>query len=139
MNAVPLCHEGAVFCLSSRQIDIYWDRFAHHIERFCRETGEAEVEQLRSDLRETKKQFWGFDDGEKISFVCLTAIDGPLCWLWVCCGTESWPGQIERGLAEIEQWAKSVQCKRLKLRGRPGWERRLEGFTRTAVILEKEI
>lgn len=130
---------GRVFCLASDEIDSHWKRFAHHLERFCRETQESTVGQLRSDLKAARKQFWGFDDGGCISVVCITEVAGPLCWLWACCGTESFPRQIERGLAEITAWAQDIGCKKLKIRGRVGWERRLPGFKRSAVILEKEI
>lgn len=136
---VPLHHEGAVFCLASHEIETHWKDFAHHLERFCDETKEAQVDALREDLTSARKQFWGFDDGEKVSVVCLTSIEGAICWLWVGCGTESWKGQFERGIYEIERWAKSIGCNRLKIRGRVGWERKLAGFKRTAVIIEKEI
>lgn len=135
-----LPEQGAVFCLTSDQIDLYWSRFAHHLERFCGETStEYALDELQDDLRAARKQFWGFDDGEHISMVCLTEIRRSVCWLCVCCGDETFARQIERGLEAIAAWAADTGCKTLKIRGRLGWERRLKGFRRTAVILEKEL
>lgn len=39
----------------------------------------------------------------------------------------------------IETWAKSIGCEALIIFGRPGWQRALEGYKRTAVVLEKRL
>lgn len=135
----PPEHEGAVVCFRSSEIDTYWSQFAHHLERFEKETDELTIPWVREELKATRKQLWGFDDGERISLICVTEISGLLCWLWAVCGTETFPGQIERGVAAIEKWAQEMGCKKLKIRGRLGWERRLKGFKRSAIILERDL
>ena len=39
----------------------------------------------------------------------------------------------------LEEWAKSIKCDTLLIMGRPGWQRALEGYRRTAVVLEKRL
>jgi hypothetical protein len=128
--------EPRVFCLRSDEVAAYWPDFAHHVERFSCETGEITPAVLFDDLQAARKQLWGIHDGEKVSGIAVTEVAPPVCWIWAACGTAG-PGHIERVLEQIEAWAKSLGCERLKLRGRIGWERRLPQFKRTGVVLEK--
>jgi len=39
----------------------------------------------------------------------------------------------------IEEWARHINCDTMLIMGRPGWQRALEGYRRTAVVLEKRL
>lgn len=39
----------------------------------------------------------------------------------------------------VEEWARSINCDTMLIMGRPGWQRALEGYRRTAVVLEKKL
>jgi len=39
----------------------------------------------------------------------------------------------------VEEWARSIQCDAMIIMGRPGWQKALEGYKRTAVVLEKRL
>ena len=39
----------------------------------------------------------------------------------------------------VETWAKQIKCDVMLIMGRPGWERALDGYKRTAVVLEKKL
>lgn len=39
----------------------------------------------------------------------------------------------------VETWAKNIKCDTMLIMGRPGWERALDGYRRTAVVLEKKL
>ena len=39
----------------------------------------------------------------------------------------------------IEEWARHINCDTMLIMGRPGWQRALEGYKRTAVVLEKRL
>lgn len=39
----------------------------------------------------------------------------------------------------IEEWARKIGCDTMLIMGRPGWQRALEGYRRTAVVLEKKL
>ena len=128
-----------IFCLSSRESEMYWPRIAPHLERFCRETAIGDLESLYRDLQDARKQCWGMAEGSRISLICLTSIENSICWIWACVGKEELMGQFEEGLAQITSWAHSIGCKALRVRGRKGWQRRLRDFKTLEIILEKEI
>lgn len=39
----------------------------------------------------------------------------------------------------VEEWARAIGCQMMLIMGRPGWQRALEGYRRTAVVLEKRL
>lgn len=39
----------------------------------------------------------------------------------------------------LEEWARHINCDTMLIMGRPGWQRALEGYRRTAVVLEKRL
>lgn len=39
----------------------------------------------------------------------------------------------------VEEWARHIQCDTMLIMGRPGWQRALDGYKRTAVVLEKRL
>lgn len=39
----------------------------------------------------------------------------------------------------VEEWARHIQCNTMLIMGRPGWQRALDGYKRTAVVLEKRL
>lgn len=131
----------SVFCLGSEQIDSLWPEFGHHIERLERETGLL-ASQIRDDLKVAKQQLWGFQT-EVITGVAITNVyktaRGSVCEIYGACGTESAPGQIDAIYEAIEKWANDIGCTRMRVLGRKGWKRRLNGYRETGIILEKEL
>lgn len=132
-----------VFCLGAEQIDNLWDLYSRHLERFERETKLLRAADLREDLKLAKKQLWGYQDGPDILGIVITHIfqtpTGPCCEIVAACGTQSRKGQIDELFAAIEEWARNIGCKRIRILGRPGWQRRLKEFTQVGIILEREI
>lgn len=87
-------------------------------------------------------QLWSYHDGERFRGVLATRIVpttlGPLCSLWVCVGIEA--DELMGGmLAEVERWARSIGCYATEIVGREGWQRKLPGYTKKAVVLEKRL
>lgn len=39
----------------------------------------------------------------------------------------------------VEGWARHIKCDTMLIMGRPGWQRALDGYRRTAVVLEKRL
>lgn len=135
MNAVTVpC--GTVFTLQSCQIDPHWDLIEPYLRRLAaRFPYDINVPMLREDLRVSRKQLWGYHDGERIVGVCATEIQHPVCWIRAACSDSS--ESIDVTLAAIERWAKSIGCERVRLAGRKGWKRRLPNYEPIAVTLEK--
>jgi hypothetical protein len=60
---------------------------------------------------------------------------GLVCWMCQCGGDrmQDW----KQFHVKVEQYAREERCVRVVLRGRPGWERVLEGYRVRNVTLEK--
>lgn len=133
----------SAFCLGSDEIDAHWQQIEPHLRRLER-CGHCDVDELREELRDARKQLWGYQDGAgdgRVLGVAVTRIAGkttPVCEIFGAAGTQSNPGQIHELYAHIEQWARSIGCVKIRLQGRRGWQRLLSGFEQVGIILEKE-
>lgn len=132
----------SVFCLSADQIEGLWGEYAHHLDRLALR-GDCLPEAIREDLRASRKQLWGYQLDGKILGVAITGLldtpRGLTCEIYGAAGTESVPGQIDQIMREIENWMAVMGCTRLRILGRKGWLRRLNGFRQTGIIMEKSI
>jgi hypothetical protein len=133
----------SVFGLNSEQIDNLWPQFGHHIERLERETELVLAESIREDLKTAQKQLWGFQQDGKILGIAITSVietpRGRACEIYGAAGTQSAPGQIEQIMTEIERWATSIGCTRIRILGRKGWLRKIKGSRLVGYIIEKDI
>ena len=85
-------------------------------------------------------QLWSYHDGQNFRGVVATRVHetslGRLCSIWVCIGLNA--GELMEGMhGEIERWARDIGCYAIEIVGREGWQRKLPGYTRKAVVLEK--
>jgi hypothetical protein len=130
----------SVFCLGAEQIDGLWDELSPHLFRLERH-GHIDAEEVRDDLKASRKQLWGYQDGAKIAGIAITRITKRgVCEIYGAAGTQTKPGQIQEVHDAIERWAKEINCTKLRLQGRRGWLRVLKGYAQTKeIILEKEI
>jgi hypothetical protein len=126
-----------VFCLGADEIDKHWHDFRPHLERFER-LGEINVDEARDQLRAGLKQLWGCQSDQRIVGVCLTRVAGTTCEVCGAVGSAS-KDEILTVYREIEAWAASLGCTRMRVTGRRGWQRVLKGFEQTGVILEKDL
>ena len=87
-------------------------------------------------VRKRTAQFW---PGKNCAAI-TELIDTPglrYCGIWLAGGELEELLEIERNIA---QWARDeMRCRKVIIRGRPGWERVLEGYSRAYVALEKEL
>lgn len=93
-------------------------------------TAEQWIERCEQDLA----QMWLEDELWGITEVLETPNDGRVLHLIALAGKFT-----DAALEHIEAWGKSVGCKRIRLTGRPGWERRLPGWTVTSKLECKEL
>lgn len=98
--------------------------------------GQMGYEDVLKGVRDGEYQLWAADGS-----VCITTIDiFPLikqCTVIIGAGDLR---EIDDELRPmIETWARSIGCDTMLIMGRPGWERALEGYRRTAVVLEKKL
>ena len=96
-------------------------------------------EDIRAALTEGAQQLW--IDGDPMRAICVTEIirypQQRRCNIFLLAGQDldAWIWQ----LSILEAWAREKGCKAMELHGRPGWERILPGYDRTAVVLRKEL
>lgn len=128
----------SVFCLGSDQIDDLWFEFAQHLQRLQR-LGHLNAEETREDLKLAKKQLWGYQEEGRVIGIAITRVSLPFCEVFAAAGKQSRPGQIQELYEHIERWARTVGCARMRINGRKGWMRVLQGYSVTGYIMEKEL
>lgn len=112
------------------------------LAEFARATCLVSPEDVIRQAKDLDCQIWSYYDGERFRGVVATRIHtntvGKVCSLWVCIGIDA--VELMEGVhAEIERWARSIGCYALEIVGRPGWQKALPGYHRTAVVLEKRL
>lgn len=127
----------SVFCLGADEIDKHWNDFKDHLYRLERDDL-GDVDEIRADLKAERKQLFGYQDGGRIVGVAITRITKTgVCEITHAVGTQSAPDQIIAVHDAIARWAKSIHCTKLRLQGRRGWLRKLDGYAQVGVIAEK--
>lgn len=84
---------------------------------------------------------WIAWDGEKIKAAAateLTATDTDKFCVLTACGGEDMSEWLPL-LSQIETYAKDEGCKALRIFGRRGWLRALDGYRETAIVIEKDL
>jgi hypothetical protein len=112
------------------------------LREFERKTFLVTPEDVIAQAKACDCQLWSYHDGERFRGVVATRIMptslGRLCSLWVCIGLDA-DDLIEGVHDEIERWARMIGCYALEIVGRAGWQKKLPGYTRKAVVLEKRL
>ena len=105
-------------------------------------TGHYTEESVRGALLIGEFQLWCAFRGETMVATCLTETArfpaGMRCEVVLCGGTDlhEW---LKPCLAVIEAWAKEMGCERMRIEGRPGWERALPDYDKRSVVLVKDL
>jgi hypothetical protein len=93
-------------------------------------------------LKSAQAQLWALvDDCSAPVGLVITRIENThdtrwgLVWIAAGNGIE----HVPRMLGEIEQWFRSMGCRRSEIAGRKGWERILPDYGLKAVVLSKEL
>jgi hypothetical protein len=124
--------------MSGTEVDVQWiSPFRELIERALAENyGQLNYQDVVAGIGSGEYQFWAAENSCVITTVDifprlkqLTVIIGA--------GDLNEIDDVIRPL--VEAWARSIGCNTMLIMGRPGWERALEGYRRTAVVLEKKL
>lgn len=128
----------SVFTLGSNEIDKHWDEIAPHLYRLQR-LGHIGVDEMREQLKGALRQLWGYHEDGKVIGLTITRMAGKTCEIVAAVGKQTNAGQIEETYREIERWAKSVGCERIRVIGRRGWLRKFPEFQQTGIVMEKDL
>jgi hypothetical protein len=92
---------------------------------------------IEADVLAGRALLWVSYDSPRIIGAAVTTIVNRVCEI-VAFGSDDMRASLP-GLAEIEDYARAVECRALRIIGRKGWQRALTGYRPVAVILEKDI
>lgn len=129
-----------VFTVKPEDVDRVRPWLMPFLEDFERKTFMVSPEDVIAQAKTRDCQLWSYHDGENFRGVVATRLlkttVGDICSLWVCIGLDA--DELIGGMyAEIENWARNVGCYAMEIVGREGWQRKLPGYSRKAVVLEK--
>lgn len=103
--------------------------------------GAGDIFSIESGVLNGPDLLWLAWDGEKILAAAVTSLgianNDKICTI-VACGGDEWSrfGHLIEGL---EKFAKDEGCKAIRINGRPGWLRALNGYRALQVTIEKAI
>lgn len=110
-----------------------------HLDSFCR-SKDTTPETLLNEITDKKRQLWvGMRSKEPMVAVLSTVCDDLLKTFRITHAAgkerEAWIHLWK----DLEDFAKSIGCKRIEAEARPGWEKVLKDMKKTHVILEKRL
>jgi hypothetical protein len=131
-------------CVDPSKIAEMWPHVAPLLRKAFDRTGFCLFSDLERDALDGKALVWIAWNGESIEAAAATALhptDAGLVCAILACG-----GDNEANLHDwlpllgiIERYAQAEGCKRMRLVGRKGWLKALDGYREKHVVLEKEL
>ena len=119
-----------------------WQHVHRHLAECVKlSMGEFTNEMLWDRLTEGKFQLWLATDGTTVEGITITevpAAPSPYVTIVFCYGQNGmeWVKDMER---EIGEWAKSLGKSKLRIVGRKGWLRVLDGYEETHRVMERSL
>lgn len=125
-----------LICVDPAQVGDFWPYARPLIKAAIDATQLCPFEPIEEAVLKGEQLLWLAWDGE-IAAAATTALRPPVCELTACSGyhRERWLPLF----AKIEGYAKAEGCKIMRLCGRKGWSRVLDGYQVSHVIMEKEL
>ena len=102
------------------EIPVIWEMVEPFIHRGLDRGSIYTIEDVYDGLRNNSFQLWTFQNPQ-LKAVLITQILENNCYLLILSGInmKEWLWT----LVTIEEWAKSLNCKKMKIHGRKGWSR----------------
>lgn len=125
-----------LICVDPARVREFWAFAGPMIRVAIERTGLSEFEDIERQVLAGEQLLW-LAWSDHIEAVAITHLTRGVCTLTACSGH-----QRERWLplfAAIEQYAKNEGAKAMRIYGRKGWERVLDGYRAEYVILEKPL
>jgi hypothetical protein len=128
-------------CVDPKRIHEFWPYVAPLLKAACVRTGLNAFADIEADILSGRSLLWIAWNGRAIEAAAATIlIDteiGKVCIITACGGRamQRWLPLI----ADIENYARVESCARVRIFGRKGWARALEGFEERHIIMDKEL
>jgi hypothetical protein len=130
-----------LLCIDPERVDTIWPYAAPLLQSACRRTGLNAFADIEADILARRSLLWIAWNGRAIEAAAATVLihseAGKVCIITACGGRgiERWLPLIDG----IEAYARDEGCARVRVYGRKGWLRVLEGFEQRHVIMDKEL
>ena len=128
-------------CVDPKRVHEIWSHARHLLKAACRRTELNAFADIEADILSGRSLLWlAWSEGaiEAAAATILINSDvGKVCIITGCGGrgmTDWLPL-----LGEIEAYAKREDCARVRIFGRKGWLRVLDGYTQRHVIMDKDL
>lgn len=119
--------------INSDQVAAHW----HEIEPFLFDHFEWTPAEVRQQLESAKAQLWVLAE-RRIRGIVITKLMAPIGLIWIASG-KGLDSESMKLLAIIEQWMKEKGCRFVKIEGRRGWGRVLDGYEEKATVFLKRL
>jgi hypothetical protein len=125
-----------LLCVNPVDVQKTWPLAKDMIRAAIERTNLSEFEDVEKDVLEGRQLLW-LAISDHVEAAATTQLSPGVCTLVACSGhqRERWLPLFNR----IEKYAKAEGCKTMRLYGRKGWERVLDGYRVEHVVLEKEL
>lgn len=127
-------------CIDPKQIGYFWPHVEPLLRQAIQNVGLSDFDDIAAEILNGDALVWiAFNGSIKAAASTVLQKIGPekVCVLTACGGNDmhDWLPL----LAKIEAYAKAEGCKAMRIFGRAGWQRVLDGYEQSAVVLEKAL
>jgi len=125
-----------LLCVDPKEVDQIWPYAGGMIRAAIERTNLSDFADIEKQVLAGEQLLW-LAVSDHIEAAATTHLSRNVCTLTACSGH-----QRERWLPlfkKIEQYAAAEGCKTMRIYGRKGWERVLDGYRAEYVILEKQL
>lgn len=130
-----------LICVDPKQVGHFWPHVEPLLRPAIEVVGLNNFEDIEEGILNGCGLVWIAWDGERIAAAASTTlqrIGSDLVCVLTACGGRGMDQWLQL-LGRIEDYAKAEGCKALRIFGREGWQRVLDGYERKAVVLEKAL
>ena len=130
-----------LLCLDPKQNEAFWPYVEPLLRPAIENVGLNDFDEFAAGVRRGDTLLWLVVDAGKLNAAVTTVLQkiaqDKICVLTACGGNgmNEWLSLLEK----IEAFAKAEGCKSMRIFGRAGWERALDGYRKMAIVIEKEL
>ena len=128
-------------CVDPKRVHEIWPHVGPLLRAACRRTELNAFADIEADILSGRSLAWLAWSGSAVEAVAATILInseiGKVCIITACAG-----GDMKRWLPlidHIENYARGEGCTRVRIYGRKGWLRVLEGYEEKHIIMDKEL
>jgi hypothetical protein len=128
-------------CVDPKRVHEIWPHVRHLLKAACHRTELNAFADIEADILSGRSLLWLAWNGRAIEAAAATILinsdSAKVCVITVCGGRgmRRWLPL----LGEIEAYAKREGCARVRIFGRKGWLRVLDGYTQKHIIMDKDL